>query len=153
MQQMAHISAEQDYSERMSKMHEEGGGVPTWVGNTVSSVASSAGYFESSYRIDAKQTIKYGQRINGQVRSAETLTRANRMGSLSTAKGLSRVGAGLAVVSVGLTIYDGLTGKDGWQNHHNADLIIAGALYGTALAVPVVGWIAGGLYLAADLTS
>ncbi len=83
----------------------------------------------------------------------ENLNHAKGFARQRSPKGLSRVGAGLAVVSVGLTIYDGLTGKDGWQNHHNADLIIAGALYGTALAVPVVGWIAGGLYLAADLTS
>lgn len=41
---------------------------------------------ELSYLNDAKQVLKYGQRIDGKVRSAETLTRANRISSTATAK-------------------------------------------------------------------
>jgi hypothetical protein len=53
----------------------------------------------------------------------------------------------------GVTVIDGLTNDKGWQNHHTADLIVTGAIYTAAAAFPVVGWIAGGLYFAADVTT
>ena len=52
---------------------------------------------ELSYLNDAKQVFKYGQRIDGNVRSAETLTRANRISSTSTAKYLGYAGKALGI--------------------------------------------------------
>ena len=52
---------------------------------------------ELSYLNDAKQVLKYGQRIDGKVRSAETLTRANRISSTATAKYLGYAGKALGI--------------------------------------------------------
>ncbi len=71
----------------------------------------------------------------------------------NVSRNLGRIGTGLAVLGAGATVLDGLTNQNGWQNHHTADLAIQGAIYGTALAFPVVGWIAGAVYFAADLTT
>lgn len=131
----------------------QGGGTPDWVNRTIGATSATNGYFQAGYLNDAKQTYKYAQRINGKVRSANTITRANRISSLSSAKNLSRVGGGLTFLAAGATVYDGLTGEAGWQNHHTADLAVTGAIYLTAASFPVVGWIAGGLYFAADLTT
>ena len=81
------------------------------------------------------------------------MTRANRISSLSTAKTFSRAGTGLAILSAGATVVDGLTNDKGWQNHHSADLFVTGVIYCTAVSFPVVGWVAGGLYFVADLTT
>lgn len=129
------------------------GGIPNWVGTTIGATNASAGYFQTAYIVQAGQTLKYGQRVNGVVRSAKTLTRANRISSLSAARTFSKAGTGLTILSAGVTVVDGLTNKNGWQNHHTADLIVTGTIYATAAAFPVVGWIAGGLYFAADLTT
>lgn len=131
----------------------EKGGVPTAVGNTFSTLGFEAGSFETAYRMNAKQVLSYGRNIDGEIRSAATLTRANRMVSGAVARNLSKVGTGLAAISVGLTIYDGIYNEKGWQNHHTADVAISVAIYGTALAFPVVGWIVGGVYFVADVTS
>ena len=128
-------------------------GVPNWVGTAIGTADATAGYFETAYIVQAGQTFRYGQRINGVVRSANTLTRANRISSLSTAKTFSRAGTGLAILSAGATVVDGLTNDKGWQNHHSADLFVTGVIYGTAASFPVVGWVAGGLYFVADLTT
>jgi RHS repeat-associated protein len=130
-----------------------GGGVPNWVETTIGVADATAGYFGTAYTVQAGQTLRYGQRVNGVVRSANTLTRANRISSLSTARTFSRAGTVLTFLSVGVTVVDGLTNDKGWQNHHTADLMLTGAIYGTAAAFPVVGWVAGGLYFAADLTT
>jgi RHS repeat-associated protein len=130
-----------------------GGGVPNWVGTAIGAADATAGAFETAYTVQAGQTLRYGQRVNGVVRSANTLTRANRISSLSTARTFSRAGTGLTVLSAGVTVVDGLTNDKGWQNHHTADLLVTGAIYGTAAAFPVVGWVVGGLYFAADLTT
>lgn len=131
----------------------QSGGLPNWVHNTLGAASATNGYLHAGYLNDAKQKYKYAQRINGKVRSASTITRANRISSLSTARGLSRIGGGLTFLAAGATVYDGLIGEAGWQNHHTADLLVTGAIYGTAAAFPVVGWIVGGLYFAADLTT
>ncbi|MGY6562375.1 MAG: hypothetical protein ACXITV_09730, partial [Luteibaculaceae bacterium] len=129
------------------------GGTPDWVNNTIGAAGTTIGFFQVGYLNDANQKFKYAQRINGKVRSASTITRANRISSLSTAKSLSRVGGGVTFLAAGATVYDGLTGNIGWQNHHTADLLVTGLIYGTAAAFPVVGWIVGGLYFATDLTT
>jgi hypothetical protein len=131
----------------------QGGGTPDWVINTLGAASATTGYFQAGYLNDANQTFKYGQRINGKVRSASTITRANRISSLRTARSLTRVGGGLTILAAGATVYDGVTGEAGWQNHHTADLVVTGTIYGTSAAFPVVGWIAGGLYFGADLTT
>lgn len=113
----------------------------------------TAGTFQAAYIAQAGQTFRYGQRIDGIVRSSQTLTRANRISSLSTARTFSKVGNGLTFLSVGVTVVDGLTNDNGWQNHHTADLLVTGAIYSTAAAFPIIGWAAGGLYFAADLTT
>jgi len=71
----------------------EGGGKDIYlgIGGTV------VGGMELSYLNDAKQVFKYGQRIDGNVRSAETLTRANRISSTSTAKYLGYAGKALGI--------------------------------------------------------
>jgi hypothetical protein len=131
---------------------QSGGGIPTAVGNGFAAAGFAAGYFETGYRLSANQTYKYGQNIDGKIRPAKTLTRANRISSNAAVRGLSKVGTGLAFASAGVTIYDAYS-KGEWQNHHTADLLISGAIYGAALAFPIVGWVVGGLYFAADVTS
>lgn len=139
--------------ERLYKAQSGGGGVPNWVGNTLATVDFAVGYSETANIMSAKQVLKYGQNVDGEIRSAETLTRANRISSKAAARSLSKVGVGLAALSAGLTIYDGLTSEKGWQNHHTGDLAISGAIFGAALFFPVVGWAVGGLYFVADITS
>ena len=51
-----------------------------------------------------------------------------------------------------LTFYDGLSNPNGWQAHHTADLFIAGGTY-ALVAVGPVGWIAIGIYTAADVAT
>jgi hypothetical protein len=131
----------------------QGGGIPNWIGNIFGVVDATADYFEAGYTVQAGQTFRFGQRTNGTVRSANTLTRANRISSLSTARTFSRAGTELTILSAAITTADGLSNDNGWQNHHTADLLITGTIYGTAAAFPVVGWIAGGIYLVADLTT
>lgn len=65
-------------------------------------------------------------------------------------KAAGTLGSAATGLSVGMTIYDSRI--NGWKNHHTADLLITGGMYGVALAFPVVGWAAGGLYFAGDLT-
>lgn len=60
-------------------------------------VGSIVSVLESSYLSDAKQVLNYGHRIDGQVRSAETLTRANRISSNATAKYLGFAGKALGI--------------------------------------------------------
>ena len=54
-------------------------------------------------------------------------------------------GVTLGVVSVGLTVVDGLTNEKGWQNHHTADAIIGTTEIGLGLfeATSPVGWAFG----------
>lgn len=68
----------------------------------------------------------------------------------STVKFAGRISKGLTGVSVFATTYDGLA--NGWENSHTADLVVTGVLYGLAVSNPV-GWVVGGLYLVADLTT
>ena len=91
----------------------QGGGTPGWVNNTLGAASATTGYFQAGYLNDANQTFKYGQRINGKVRSASTITRANRISSLRTARSLTRVGGGLTILAAGATVYDGVTGEAG----------------------------------------
>lgn len=130
-----------------------GGGESNLLESIIGGAITTAGYFESAYIAEAGTEFVYGQRINGVVRSASTLTRVNRISSMSAARGFSRTGTGLTILSAGVTVIDGLTNENGWQNHHTADLLVTGGFYTTAAFFPVVGWVAGGLYFAADLTT
>ncbi len=47
--------------------------------------------------------------------------------------GASKLGTVLGVVGVGVSIVDGITNKDGWQNHHTADVAIGLGLTGATL--------------------
>ncbi len=66
---------------------------------------------------------------------------------------VGRLGTGLAITSGVITTIDGLTNPNGWQNHHTADLIVNGTLYGLGVAFPIAGLVAGGVYLILDATS
>jgi RHS repeat-associated protein len=66
-------------------------------------------------------------------------------------KGLTRTGFVLAGVSAGLTIYDGA--RNGWQDHHSADLVVNGALTGLSIVCPAAGLVVGGLYFVGDVAS
>jgi len=68
----------------------------------------------------------------------------------SAVKFASRLGNSLTVASAGITVYDGLTNSNGWQNHHTADLAVTGILYAVALSNPL-GWVVGGGYFVADM--
>jgi hypothetical protein len=55
------------------------------------------GGMEVGYLSEAKQVLKYGQQISGQIRSAAVLTRANRISSTATAKYFSIAGKALGI--------------------------------------------------------
>lgn len=66
------------------------------------------------------------------------------------AKISSRMTTGLGILSMGVTIFDATTSKDGWKNHHSADLIIGG-VQTFLLGSGPVGWGIGLGYLAIDI--
>jgi hypothetical protein len=77
-----------------------GDGTPDWVGVMLGAANSGSTFFEAGYLSDARQIYKYGARIDGKVRSAETLTRANRISSNTTAKYLGYAGKALGFYGV-----------------------------------------------------
>jgi RHS repeat-associated protein len=115
----------------------------------LAAASANASYFQAVFENDAKFIFKYNQRINGIKKLATDITAENKASSLKTARGLSRIGRGLTLLSVGVTIIDGV--NSGWENHHIADIAITAAIYGTALAVPGAGWIVGGAYFLLDM--
>jgi hypothetical protein len=95
----------------------------------------------------------YSQKFYGNQYLSKWGVQASKTTSLSYAKVVSRASTTLAVVGALGTLYDGLSSPQGWQNHHTADLLISGVIYGLAAAVPVAGWIVGGAYFIGDVTS
>lgn len=77
--------------------------------------------------------------------------RASKLNTATTARFVSGVSTTLIVAGVFSTIYDGTT--NGWQNHHTADLVLTGGFYALSASVPVAGWIVGGSYFLADITT
>jgi len=76
---------------------------------------------------------------------------ANLLVSNTLSKTLTRTGVGLSAVSALITVADGM--KNGWENHHTADLIVNGTLTGLSVVCPVAGLVAGGLYFVGDIAS
>jgi len=76
---------------------------------------------------------------------------ANLLISNTLSKTLTRTGVGLSAVSALITVADGM--KNGWENHHTADLIVNGTLTGLSVVCPVAGLVAGGLYFVGDIAS
>lgn len=75
-----------------------------------------AGGLASTYKTDIRlnSVNKFiTERIHGKIRSPEVLRRANRLDSFKGYKNFSRVGTGLAVLSAGVTIFDGVS--NGWE--------------------------------------
>jgi RHS repeat-associated protein len=81
----------------------------------------------------------------------EYATKASNVGDdaikyLMISEGLSKT---LNAASILVTVTDGLTGKQGWQNHHTADLLIgAGSVF---LMSGPWGWTIGGVYFLTDI--
>lgn len=73
------------------------GGTPDWVNTTLGTAGATAEFFELAYLQDSKQVYKYAERVNGKIRSAETITRANRISSMTTAKYLGYAGKTLGI--------------------------------------------------------
>jgi RHS repeat-associated protein len=81
---------------------------PTWLNDAnpfIGAANVTAGYFQVGLLNESKQVASYGARISDKVRSAETLTRANRISSTSAARNFARAGTGLTYLSVGSTVY------------------------------------------------
>jgi len=56
---------------------------------------------------------------------------------------------GFALFGAGLTVADGL--ENGWKPHHTADLVVDATIYTFSAAVPVAGWILGGVWFVGDM--
>jgi hypothetical protein len=121
------------------------------VGKVTSAVGVTAESLQHNFLNSATQEFKYAEKVGDVVRSAKEVTELNKVSSLNTATKLGKFGSALTIVSAGATIADGLTNKDGWQNHHTADLMVTGSIYTTAASFPVVGWVAGGVYFVIDM--
>ena len=63
----------------------------------------------------------------------------------------SRLSTRLGYVGIGVTVYDGLA--NGWQNHHTADVAIAGLLMTTTAVAPPIGITAAAIYYGTDLVT
>ena len=70
--------------------------------------------------------------------------------------GLGKIaGTGLGFINIGTTIASGLTDKNGWQNHHTADIAVSAVEIGLGLfeTTSPVGWAFGAAMFVGDLVS
>ena len=93
------------------------------------------GGLENSYKYGSN-TVKYAQRINGQVRNAQVLTRASQMNAAKMASGLKVVGRGVTGLSVATAGYQfansDMSGND--YARLTGSLVITGTAF-----IPLVG--------------
>lgn len=71
---------------------------------------------------------------------------------LKIGKAASKTSTGLGIASMGVTVIDGLTSKDGWKNHHTADLVV-GVAQTFLLGSGPVGWGIALLWTVADIAT
>ena len=76
---------------------------------------------------------------------------ANLLVSNTLSKTLTRAGGIFSLASAAITVNDAM--KNGWENHHTADLIVNGTLTGLSIVCPAAGLAAGGLYFVLDVGS
>lgn len=93
----------------------------------------------------------YSNRFFGNQHVSKYTVRASKLNTATTARFISRVSTGLVFAGAVYTAFDGIT--NGWQNHHTADLVLTGGFYALSASVPVAGWIVGGSYFLADITT
>ena len=125
--------------------------------STYLGVASSALLLSDEFRATSTgkyvhvngATYKIGFRGNQHL--SKYTVQASKINTASTARFVGKISNALVLVGAGVTVYDGIS--NGWENHHTADLLVTGGFYALAVSIPVAGWIAGGVYLAADLTT
>jgi RHS repeat-associated protein len=127
-------------------------GLAMQTGNFISSASDDARAFANGKYVHGNGKV-YSQKFYGNQHVSKYSVGASKATSLTYAKTMGRVSTGLTVVGGVVTVADGLFGEDGWQNHHTADLAVSAIIYGTAAAVPLAGWIVGGLYFVGDMAS
>lgn len=71
---------------------------------------------------------------------------------LKVGKIASKTSTGLGIASMGVTVVDGLTSKEGWKKHHTADLVV-GAAQTFLLGSGLVGWGVALLWTVADIAT
>ncbi|MGN6292960.1 MAG: DUF6443 domain-containing protein [Chitinophagaceae bacterium] len=71
---------------------------------------------------------------------------------LKVGKVASKTSTGLGVAGMGVTVIDGLTSKEGWKNHHTADLAV-GAAQTFLLGSGPIGWGISLLWTVADMAT
>lgn len=94
----------------------------------------------------------YKMKFYGNKSISKYTVRAAKAGQLlnssSLASKFSKLGSRTALLNAGLTLFDGI--NNGWENHHTADLVIAGSIATLTVAFPPAGLIVGGIYYASD---
>ncbi len=70
----------------------------------------------------------------------------NAVAKYANGKNLTRAGKVIGTIGIIASVYDGVTSKDGWKNHHTADVVI-----GVVMTFGPVGWIGGLTWFAADM--
>jgi hypothetical protein len=95
-----------------------------------------------------EQTIIGAQKLaNAYGKTTSEILTAGKVGKVT--------GVSLGVISLALTVGDGLTNKNGWQNHHTADVLVTTGEIALGLfeATSPIGWAVGiGLFVG-DLVS
>ena len=103
---------------------------------TINSIGGGfVGGLEDSYKY-GNHTVKYAQRINGQVRNAKVLTRASQMNAAKMASGLKVVGRGVTGLSIATAgcqfATSDMSGND--YARMTGSLVITGTAF-----IPIVG--------------
>lgn len=116
-------------------------------GKVLSTGGALSNGLENVFLESSKQTFRYASSTH----SAAQLTELNKLSSLKSASTCAKIGNGLTVLSVGVTVTDAVI--NGPKAHHAVDLAVTAGIYYTCASVPVFGWAAGLVYFAADMTS
>jgi len=131
-----------DATEAMKQVEGEAGGGSAGGGQLDPSIPASialgggfVGGLGDSYKY-GNHTVKYAQRINGQVRNAKVLTRASQMNAAKMVSGLKVVGRGVTVLSIATAGYQFATSDMSGNDY--ARLTGSFVITGTAF-IPIVG--------------
>ena len=136
--------ARANFEQRLSKSLYGGGAAQSQGGGNElnpgipASIAVGGGFvggLEDSYKY-GNHTVKYAQRINGQVRNAKVLTRASQMNAAKMASGLKVVGRGVTGLSIATAGYQFATSDMSGNDYARmtGSLVITGTAF-----IPIVG--------------
>jgi RHS repeat-associated protein len=116
-------------------LRQDGGGINPAITGSISTGGGILGALKDSYKF-GNYTVKYAERINGKVRNAKVLTRANQMNATKMASGLKVVGRGVTVLSVAASGYQFLNSDMSGDDYArlSGSLIITGTAF-----IPIVG--------------